>query len=282
MARKEAASFRRQRSLLQVSRPVGLEGILLCRGSDVTHSYPRHWHEEFHFCAYTSGAGYVKHRGTSRLVAEGDFVVTPPGEVHENWVDGEAGISFCGAYIDAAAFRKASVSVTGRDHVLTDVREVLVDRDQLRRSFLAMYEAAERGASQLEQDASLLTFVHCFLSRSSPKLNSEQQAGSERVAVRKTRQYIEDNFSQSISLDALGALTDLSPFHLHRVFSAEVGMPPHAYQTQLRINRAKQLLRSGLPLSTVALSTGFADQSHLTRHFHRLVGLTPGQYQFRR
>jgi AraC-like DNA-binding protein len=65
---------------------------------------------------------------------------------------------------------------------------------------------------------------------------------------------------------------------LHRVFTAETGMAPHAYHTQVRINRAKELLRKRLPLAEVAARAGFADQSHLHRHFTRRVGITPGRY----
>jgi AraC-like DNA-binding protein len=56
-------------------------------------------------------------------------------------------------------------------------------------------------------------------------------------------------------------------------------MPPHAFQTQVRVSRAKTLLLEGWSISQVASQTGFADQSHLTRHFKRLVGVTPGRYQ---
>jgi AraC-like DNA-binding protein len=56
-------------------------------------------------------------------------------------------------------------------------------------------------------------------------------------------------------------------------------MPPHAFQTQVRVANAKRLLRGGSAILQVALETGFADQSHLTRCFTRFVGLTPGAYQ---
>ncbi|CAA9481240.1 MAG: Transcriptional regulator, AraC family [uncultured Rubrobacteraceae bacterium] len=55
-------------------------------------------------------------------------------------------------------------------------------------------------------------------------------------------------------------------------------MPPHAYQTQARLDRARSLLLRGWPPARVARETGFADQSHLTRRFKRLVGVTPGRY----
>jgi AraC-like DNA-binding protein len=62
------------------------------------------------------------------------------------------------------------------------------------------------------------------------------------------------------------------------LFHREVGMPPHAYQIQLRVARARRLVAAGVPLAEVASMTGFADQSHLTRLFKRVVGVPPGQY----
>jgi AraC-like DNA-binding protein len=70
----------------------------------------------------------------------------------------------------------------------------------------------------------------------------------------------------------------LSPFHLNRVFSKEFGLPPHAFLTQVRVARAKALLKQGTSITQTALEVGFSDQSHFTRHFRRLVSVTPGHY----
>jgi AraC-like DNA-binding protein len=70
----------------------------------------------------------------------------------------------------------------------------------------------------------------------------------------------------------------LSPFHLLRVFRNRAGFPPHEYQTQVRIAHARRLIRAGVPLSQTAVETGFFDQSHLSRNFKRIVGVTPRQY----
>jgi AraC-like DNA-binding protein len=81
-----------------------------------------------------------------------------------------------------------------------------------------------------------------------------------------------------VTLQALSRSAGLSAFHLCRVFREAVGMTPHAYQTQVRVRHAKSLLRAGLPITLVAAEAGFYDQAHLTRHFKRIVGLTPGRY----
>jgi AraC-like DNA-binding protein len=79
-------------------------------------------------------------------------------------------------------------------------------------------------------------------------------------------------------LTQLTSLTNLSPFYLLRVFHNRAGFPPHEYQTQVRIAHARKLIRNGTSLSQAALETGFFDQSHLSRNFKRIVGVTPRQY----
>jgi AraC-like DNA-binding protein len=63
-----------------------------------------------------------------------------------------------------------------------------------------------------------------------------------------------------------------------RVFRDATGLTPHLYLEQVRINHAGQLLRSGASIIDAALHVGFTDQSHLTRHFKKLTGITPGKY----
>jgi transcriptional regulator GlxA family with amidase domain len=63
------------------------------------------------------------------------------------------------------------------------------------------------------------------------------------------------------------------------VFKREVGVPPHAYQVQMRVRRARRLMLTGMAPADVAISVGFYDQAHLNRHFKRIVGMTPGDYR---
>jgi AraC-like DNA-binding protein len=69
-----------------------------------------------------------------------------------------------------------------------------------------------------------------------------------------------------------------SSFHLARAFEKDVGLPPHVYLDMVRTQRARSLLDAGNPIADVAVAVGYADQSHLTHRFKRLLGITPGQY----
>jgi AraC-like DNA-binding protein len=97
-------------------------------------------------------------------------------------------------------------------------------------------------------------------------------------AVSRTRDALHERFAEEVPLEQLAALAGMSKCHLVHLFHKEVGLPPHAYQIQLRVARARVLVAAGVPLAEVATMTGFADQSHLTRLFKRVVGMPPGQY----
>jgi AraC-like DNA-binding protein len=97
-------------------------------------------------------------------------------------------------------------------------------------------------------------------------------------AVARTRATLHERYADDLHLDELAAIAGMSKCHLVHLFHKEVGLPPHAYQIQLRVARARELVTAGVPLAAVAAMTGFADQSHLTRLFKRVVGVPPGRY----
>ena len=70
----------------------------------------------------------------------------------------------------------------------------------------------------------------------------------------------------------------MSPFHLIRLFSREFDVSPYAYVKQLRVSCAQDLLRSGMNVTCAAYAAGFSDQSHLTRSFKQVLGVTPGAF----
>lgn len=112
--------------------------------------------------------------------------------------------------------------------------------------------------------------------------------GSLRTRTRRSadhagwlRDVLDSDVAAPHSLRTLAATAGLSPTHLVRTFTARFGLPPHAYLLGRRIETARRLLLDGLPPADVAATVGFADQSHLTRHFRRHVGTTPGRFRAR-
>jgi AraC family transcriptional regulator len=102
-----------------------------------------------------------------------------------------------------------------------------------------------------------------------------------RGRLRAVVEYIEAHLDIGPTLAEMAAVARLSPYHFARQFRAATGLPPHQYLIMRRVERAKELLRGGseVPLVQVATRAGFSDQSQLTRHFRRLVGVTPGRFR---
>jgi AraC family transcriptional regulator len=101
-----------------------------------------------------------------------------------------------------------------------------------------------------------------------------------RERLRAVVEYIEEHLGASPTLGQMAAVARLSPYHFARQFKAATGLPPHEYVIARRVERARQFLQGGdLTLAEVAARAGFSDQSQFSRHFKRLVGVTPGQFR---
>lgn len=111
-----------------------------------------------------------------------------------------------------------------------------------------------------------------------PCSSTPRSRGPSSGAVKRALKHIQDHFCERLSLEDLAAVAQLSVFRFATVFRRCVGVPPHRYICQLRVQRAQALLRDGVPAAIVANQAGFFDQSHLSRHFRSACGMTPGQY----
>jgi AraC-like DNA-binding protein len=102
--------------------------------------------------------------------------------------------------------------------------------------------------------------------------------GDDDFVVQRAKLFLEEHYADRVSIHDLARVARLSPFHLNRSFCQKVGMPPHAYQLQLRIAHAKRFLELGHSVSDTACFVGFFDQSHFVHSFKRSEGVTPSQY----
>jgi transcriptional regulator GlxA family with amidase domain len=106
------------------------------------------------------------------------------------------------------------------------------------------------------------------------------RGGLSPKTLRRVQDHIATNLGQKITNEALAQVAKLSPSHFARAFKDSQGMAPHRYILECRVKRTQELLTTDLPLSEIAVEVGFSDQSHLTRWFRELIGVTPGSYRW--
>jgi AraC-like DNA-binding protein len=158
---------------------------------------------------------------------------------------------------------------------------VVSDRE-LARDFLRMHIAFEASTTRLERDQLLAEWLRSLIERSSAvrPLRSPLSPHDDR-ALRLACEYLGDRPERNVGLDELAAAASIGKFRLIRLFREHTGLPPHALQVAHRVRKARRLLETGETIADIAAATGFADQSHLHRHFQRSLGLTPGEYRSR-
>jgi AraC-like DNA-binding protein len=244
-------------------------------GRSVTFEYPRHIHEDFSLGVILQGSDTTYRRGDSYTAYAGDLSLINAGEVHSS-------------RSEAAEYRIFHISPESFEHL---GEKIIGDRFRnprfpkgptrdplLFRVLLDLHLGLEQRASILEQESSLISAIAFLLERQCrvPAFDHSTRRRSERIGL--IEEYLRTRYADNVTLAELSNLADLSPYYLLRVFHQEVGCPPHEYQTQLRVAHAKKLIRNGHSIVDAAITTGFFDQSHFSRNFKRIAGVTPGQY----
>ena len=251
----------------------------LLHATYITHSFARHIHEGFAIGIIEQGAEGFYYRGHNYVAAAGSVVVINPGEVHTGQATTENGWTYRMLYPEVALVQRAMVEVTGQSTEIPDFPEPVIWDNYMAQLIRQMHLTLEDpSATILERESKFISTLVQLITRHATASINLRPAGEERQAVRRVRDYLEAHYAENVLLEQLAAITHLSPFHLLRAFRTETGLPPHAYLTQVRVERAKALLVQGWPVAQVAVETGFADQSHLTKRFKGIVGVAPGQY----
>ncbi|MFD8304207.1 AraC family transcriptional regulator [Streptomyces sp. NPDC059690] len=148
---------------------------------------------------------------------------------------------------------------------------------ELRRRVGRLHGALAHPGDELEAESRLTFIGERLRAHLRPRLPTDDLR-PDPVLARRLRELLDEHVVAGLTLDDAAALLHAHPAHLVRAFSTAYGIAPHQYLNSRRVDRARRLLLDGRPPGEVASATGFFDQSHLTRHFRKLVGVTPGRY----
>jgi AraC-like DNA-binding protein len=145
------------------------------------------------------------------------------------------------------------------------------------RTVTGMLDSLTSPATPLEKESGIMAvFAQVAEGNEKPRNTPRRK---EQPQIRLIAEYLRSSFLERITLDQLEQLSGMSKFQIIRSFKAEFNIPPHTYQTMLRINYAKKELRKVRPVVDIAQEAGFYDQSHFIKVFKGHTGVTPDRYQ---
>ena len=255
------------------------ETLELLRARYTRQRFAPHAHDEYVFGVVETGAARTTFRGAEDVHAVGAVITFAPGEVHTGAPATDEGWSYRTFYPGESLVRFITREATGRDFSPTFDGSFVADAvlsDRLR----AAHVILESSADGMQKECALLEALGELVIRcaSKPERSAPLPAPRSTAALRRVRDLLEAEYARAVTISELAREAGLSTFHLIRVFRASFGLPPYKYLEQVRIQQARRLIRHGFPLTHVVHATGFSDQSHLTRYFKRIVGVTPGTY----
>jgi AraC-like DNA-binding protein len=250
-------------------------GLELLSASFRTHAYALHAHETYTIGTVEAGCETWTSRGARHYAGPGEFALNTPLDVHDG-APLDDGYTYRMSYPSVALMRDVASSVSGRTVTATPLFHPMIHDPGAARLFSAAHAMLEDGSDALAGEELLLRAYASLLVRHAAI--APAPIGREAGPVARVRAAIEARYAEDLALSELAGIACLSVHHLIRVFRAELGLTPHAYLVDVRVRRARDLLRAGLSPAAAAGQVGFADQAHLTRAFKARIGVTPGAY----
>lgn len=263
---------------VQFWRDPDLPGVEVRYSSYNEDSFRDHTHPEYSVGFLESGKTTFSLEGIPHTATAGQMVFIEPNIAHACNPDRDSDMTYRMFYVDPSVLTSVATEVFGREVDMVTFPAPVVDDPALLEHWRALHQVIIDGGDRLEKETLLVQGLADLIARHAELGDVKEPAGNDE-AVRKAKEHLASNLSEKVSLDDLTAVAHLSRYHLLRVFQTATGLPPHAYQNQLRVDLGKQLLAEGMPISQAAVEAGFVDQSHFSRVFKQYTGATPRQYQ---
>ena len=236
-------------------------------------AFDLHRHDTYALGVTMRGVQTFLYRGEQRYSLPGRVIVLHPDELHDGGAATDDGLVYRMLYLEPSVlFQCLEAARIG----LPFVDEPVIEDHHFAGLLLAALGELDRELDEL--------FVDDFVSQLADGLARyarlpQRPLGSIAwVQAKAARDYLEAHVTRGVSSQDLERITGLDRFALARHFRAAFATSPHRFLLMRRLQQAKIMISQGEPIAEIAAATGFADQSHLTRHFKKAFGIAPGAW----
>lgn len=268
-APREQAQFRRLETF---------GGLDMLHARYVSQRFSRHVHDTFCIGVIEEGAQRFYRSGGDHIAPKGDIIVVNADDVHTGCSAVENGWAYRAIYPHPELFRTLSRDMQQGNGTVPWFPAAVLHDPGLAQQLQLAFKLLEQPGNTLFTETLLFSSLSWMMLRYSKTRQTPTTQPLSALRVLRTKELLDSCPEQEWSLTALAQMAELSPWHYLRQFKALVGIPPHAYQVQARLRKARALLLQGNPIATASTLSGFSDQSHFSRHFKSAFGVTPGVF----
>lgn len=243
------------------------------------HPFSPHRHDTYAIGMTLQGVQAFRYRGAARNSVPGQVFVLHPDELHDGHAGTDTGFRYRILYVDPRLIHEA---LGERRCPLPFVRNAVSTDQRLMNAILPALGDLDLAVEELQRDQIIAALADA-LAAADTSIARRQVSKQHWRAVGLARGFLDASTEnagagKTVTSEALEAVTGLSRYDLARQFRACLGTSPYRYLVMRRLDRARVLIRRGTPLADAAIASGFADQSHMTRHFSKAYGLSPGRW----
>lgn len=275
----ESAAERLERSCgaaaadwIRIARP--------CRGFErieaffAGHGFDPHRHDTYAIGFTLHGVQSFRYRGAAERSVPGQVFVLHPDETHDGHAGTSVGFRYKLLYLEPRVLHDA---LSEARCALPFVREAVSTNRRLAAAIMPALDDLDVALEDLHRDQIILDLAEA-LAATDPSVTRRKLSARHWRAVGKVRDFLDANVQNVVTSAELEAIAGLSRYAVARHFRACLGTSPYRYLIMRRLDQARSLIRHGASLVDAAVSCGFADQSHMTRHFKKVYGMSPGRW----
>lgn len=247
----------------------------------IANKFPRHAHSSYIFSVIDSGKRKIKFENSTRLFSAGEMCILPPGTSHscESIYGDQFGPhSYRSLCVTRSFMQKLAEEISGKACMPPDFNATDIHRNYNFQAYDEFFKLLKSLDTIFEKQAALNSFLYHAILNLSCGDTIPEETGNQQQAIERVKKYIDENFCNNFTLRDLSSTGCISPFHLQKLFVKTYGLSPQEHTISRRVHKAKELLRTGATLTETAFESGFSDQSHFSRHFKRVIGISPGRF----
>lgn len=241
-------------------------------------AYEPHRHDTYAIGYTVEGVQSFGYRGTEKHSLPGHVLILHPDELHDGHAGTDDGFRFRMLYLRPDLIRDAlkESGPGGRPAPLPFVDGAVSRDERLIRALMPALADLDADIDPLEADRIIQEMADALNAMSGNPQSTASRPHQQ--AVDRARDYLRGHLAEAVTSEALERETGIGRYELARQFRRLVGTSPYRYLVMRRLDTVRDAILKGDSLADAAADAGFADQAHMTRHFKKAFGVTPGKW----